>query len=425
MPTLKFPYGKATISYDIQDKHLAAELVSALHHYQAPLSEQELVNQALANPIGTPRLSVMAKNKKNVVIICSDHTRPVPSKLIIPPMLAEIRAGSPDAKITLLISTGMHRVSTDAEMISKFGEDIFNNEHIVMHDCDNSEMVHIGTLPSGGDMVINKLIVEADLVTSEGFIEPHFFAGYSGGRKSLLPGVASRVTVCYNHNAEFIAHPRARAGILEGNPIHTDMLYAARQGRLDFICNVVIDGDKKVIHAVAGDVDKAHLSGVDFLADKCQVKAVPADIVISTNGGFPLDQNIYQSVKGMSAAEVTVKEGGVIVMLAKSNDGHGGEVFHQTFRDEPNVDVLLKRFMDTPKEKTVGDQWQSQIFARILKKATLIYVSDADEQLVRDLHMTPAKTLAEAVDMARAHLNNPDATITAIPDGIAVMVVAD
>ena len=423
MPKVKFPYGKEIIEYDINEKHFVAELVSELHHYKPTATENELVAHALENPIGTPKLSVMAKDKKNIIIICSDHTRPVPSKIIIPQMLKEIRKGSPDAKITLLISTGLHRVSTDEEMIFKFGEEIFNTENIVMHDCDKSEMVNIGILPSGGDIVINKLITEADLITSEGFIEPHFFAGFSGGRKSLLPGVADRVTVSYNHNAEFIAHPRARAGILDGNPIHTDMLYAARIGRLDFICNVVIDGDKKVIYAVAGDVDKAHLNGVDFLADKCQVKQAPADIVISTNGGFPLDQNIYQAVKGMSAAEVTVKEGGVIVMLARSNDGHGGEVFHQLFRDERNVDVLLKQFLDTPKEKTVTDQWQSQIFARILKKATVVYVSEADDQLIKDLHMIPAKTLDQAMEIARDHLNNPDATITAIPDGIAVMVV--
>jgi len=265
--------------------------------------------------------------------------------------------------------------------------------------------------------------MDADLLCAEGFIEPHFFAGFSGGRKSVFPGVASRKTVTYNHNAEFIAHPRSRTGILEGNPIHIDMLYAARIARLDFICNVVVNSDKEAIYAVAGDLDKAHVAGTGFLADKCQVKAVPADIAISTNGGYPLDQNIYQAVKGMTAAEGTVKKGGVIIMLARSNDGHGGEVFLKTFREEKDVDRMLKKFLDTPKEDTIIDQWQSQIFARVLQRAKVIYVSEAPDEMVRDLHMIPAKTLEEAVKKAEEILGNPNATITAIPDGIAVMVV--
>ena len=423
MPVVKFPYGMDLIEYDIPESRFKGELTSQMHHYKPKHSPSELVKLALENPIGTPKLSVMAEGKKTVVIICSDHTRPVPSKVIIPPMLAEIRKGNPGADITLLISTGCHRLTTQDELLSKFGPEIMENEKIVVHDCDNSEMVNLGKLPSGGTIIINKLAVEADLLCAEGFIEPHFFAGFSGGRKSVFPGVAGRSAVLYNHNAEFIDNPRARAGIIEGNPIHIDTLYAARQARLDFICNVVINADKETVYAVAGDLDKAHLAGVDFLADKCQVRALPADIVISTNGGYPLDQNIYQAVKGMSAAEVTVKKDGVIIMMARSNDGHGGEVFHKTFKEERDIDRMLKKFLDTPKEETIVDQWQSQVFARILKHARVIYISDAPDDMVRDLHMIPAKSLDEAVKMAEDMLGNSNATITAIPDGIAVMVV--
>jgi nickel-dependent lactate racemase len=155
-----------------------------------------------------------------------------------------------------------------------------------------------------------KIAAEADLLAAEGFIEPHFFAGFSGGRKSGLPGIASRKTVVYNHNAEFIAHPAARTGILDGNPIHGDMIYAARKARLAFICNVVINSRKEIIYAVAGDCDYAHRTGVEFLSGKCGVKAAASDIVMVTNGGYPLDQNIYQTVKGMTAAEPIVKPGG-------------------------------------------------------------------------------------------------------------------
>jgi len=422
MPLVKLPYGKKILEYNIPDDRFKAELVSQMHHYKPEHSPKELVRRALNEPIGTPKLSIMAEGKDKVVIICSDHTRPVPSKIIIPPMLEEIRKGNPRADITLLISTGCHRLTNKEELLTKFGPEIVKNEKIVVHDCDNSEMVNIGKLPSGGEMIVNKLAVDADLLCAEGFIEPHFFAGFSGGRKSFFPGVASRKTVTYNHNAEFIAHPRARTGILEGNPIHTDVLYAARIGRLNFICNVVINSDKEAIYAVAGDLDKAHLTGCTFLADRCKVKAEKADIVISTNGGYPLDQNIYQAVKGMTAAEAAVKKDGCIIMLACSNDGHGGEMFHKTFKEEKDLDRMLKKFLDTPKEDTIIDQWQSQIFARVLQHAMVIYISEAPYEIVRDLHMIPAGSIEEALKIAENHLNNPKASITVIPDGIAVMV---
>lgn len=329
------PYGKETLKAEIEEEHLAGVLVSELHDYKAPMGGAQLVQEALEHPIGTPRLCDMAIDKKKVVVISSDHTRPVPSRIIMPLILKEIRRGNPDADITILISTGLHRETTREELESKFGPEITEHETIIVHDCDDTDnMVYLGKLPSGGNMYINRLAVEADLLVAEGFIEPHFFAGFSGGRKSVLPGVASRETVMYNHNSAFIDDLHSRTGIIEGNPIHNDMLYAARVAGLDFIVNVVIDSAHDPIFAVAGDCDLAHREGRDFLASKCQVDAVPADIVISTNGGYPLDQNIYQSVKGMTAAEVTVKEGGVIIMLSKAADGHGGKYFHETFRDE-------------------------------------------------------------------------------------------
>jgi nickel-dependent lactate racemase len=283
-------------------------------------------------------------------------------------------------------------------------------------------MVNIGKLPSGGDIIINKLVTEADLVVAEGFIEPHFFAGFSGGRKSILPGVVSKETVMYNHNAEFIASPFARTGIAEGNPIHIDMLYAARTARLAFICNVVINAKKEVIYAVAGDVDLAHRVGRDFLSSKCSVDAIPADIVISTNGGYPLDQNIYQSVKGMTAAEATVKKGGVIIMLSYSNDGHGGASFYTTFQQEKDLVRMTQAFLKTPKDKTIADQWESQILSRVLQYAKVIYISSLPDEMIKEFQMIPAHSLEEAMKKAEELLGNPNATITAIPDGIAVIV---
>jgi nickel-dependent lactate racemase len=238
----------------------------------------------------------------------------------------------------------------------------------------------------------------------------------------VLPGVAGRKTVVYNHNAGFIAHPCARTGVVEGNPIHTDMLYAARLARLAFICNVVINEKKEIIHAVSGDCDLAHREGREFLAARCGVKARAADIVISTNGGHPLDQNIYQAVKGMTAAESIVRKGGVIIHLSASGDGHGAPEFYKTFAEEKDLDRMLDTFMKTPRESTRVDQWQSQIFARVLKHARLVYVSEAPDQMVRDLHMIPAHSIEEAVKLAEGILGNPKASIAAIPDGVGVMV---
>ena len=424
MPVVRFPYGKEQIETDIPEDRLRAVLVSHLHHYQADKGQEELVREALANPIGTPKLSELAVGKENVVIIASDHTRPVPSKAIIPPMLVEIRKGNPRAKITILIATGCHRGTTKSELVSKFGAEIVEKENIYIHDCDETEkLVNIGTLPSGGELIINRIAYDADLLVSEGFIEPHFFAGYSGGRKSVLPGIASRTTVLANHCSEFVADPRARTGILEDNPIHKDMAWAAREAGLAFIVNVVINAEKEAIYAVAGDMEQAHSAGCDFLSELCKVDAAPADIAITTNGGYPLDQNIYQAVKGMTAAEATVKKGGVIIMMAESNDGHGGEAFYKQTADEVDINRTNHVILSRGRNETVSDQWQAQVLIRVLQHSTVIYVSEAPDDMVKGLHMIPAHSLEEALAKAEDILGNPEATITAIPDGVSVMVI--
>ena len=426
MPVIQFPYGKEYLPLQISEERHAGTLLSQMHHYVSERSETELVQEALEHPIGTPRLSEMCQGKQKIVIIASDHTRPVPSKIIAPLLLAEIRKGNPDAEITFLISTGCHRCTSKEELIDKFGAEIVRDETICIHDCDDENMlVHVGTLPSGGELILNRLAMEADLLIAEGFTEPHFFAGFSGGRKSVLPGVAARKTVLYNHNAAFIDAPGARTGVLENNPIHEDMLYAARAAHLAFICNVVINSEKQVICAVAGDAELAHAKGREFLCSQCMVERIPSDIVITTNGGYPLDQNIYQAVKGMTAAEATINPGGVMIMLAKSNDGHGGESFYQTFRENKDLSQLMKTFLATPPDQTIIDQWQSQIFARVLLKTDVIFVSNAPDEMVKDLHMIPAHSLDEAIEKADALLDKKgirNAKILAIPDGVSVIV---
>lgn len=424
MKTVTLPYGKETLSVNVEESRLCG-ILTPKEPETSGLTPDEIVGAAMSSPVGE-KLSALAKGKKKVVIIASDHTRPVPSRYIIPKMLKEIREGSPDADITILIATGCHRETTKDELRSKFGDEVFENEKILVHDCDDADnLVSLGSLPSGGELIINRLAAEADLLCAEGFIEPHFFAGFSGGRKSVLPGVASRKTVIYNHNAAFIASENARTGVTENNPIHRDMLFAAKAAGLSYIVNVIIDENKEPVFAVAGEPEEAHRIGCDFLLKRCRVERREADIVITSNGGYPLDQNIYQSVKGMTAGEACVKEGGVIIMAAKCSDGHGGESFYNTFRSEKSLDALMESFLATPPDKTIIDQWQSQIFARVLLRADVVFVSDAPDATVEALRMTPAHSLSEALSIAEEKLKKRGVvspTIVAIPDGVSVIV---
>lgn len=387
-------------------------------------TEDEIVLEAMENPIGSPKLSELSRGKEKVVIICSDHTRPVPSRHIIPFMLKEIREGNPDAKITLLIATGFHRATTREELIGKFGEEIVDREHIVVHDSqDMDAMVNMGVLPSGAPLLINKVAAEADLLVSEGFIETHFFAGFSGGRKSVLPGVSSKVTVLGNHCSKFIHSPYSRTGILENNPIHKDMMAASQMAGQRYIVNVIIDGDKKVVHAVAGDAIKAHEAGCAFLENYCQVTPQRrADIAISTNGGYPLDQNMYQSVKGMTAAEAAAKEDGILIMVSNCGDGHGGEGFYKALRDCESPAALMEEILRVPQDETKPDQWEYQIQARILMKHKVIYVMCEEYRaMAREMGFLTAADVNEALAMALEEKGR-QAHITVIPDGVSVMV---
>lgn len=419
MPVISLPYGRDFVTADIPNQLFRGELCPELDRYDPSAEETEIVRRAMANPIGSKTLKSLAVGKNKIVIIISDHTRPVPSKIILPLMLSEIRESNPSADITLLVATGCHRAPTKEELAEKLG-DILLQEKLVIHDCDNKDaLVDVGVLPSGTPLSLNKLAVEADLLLSEGFIEPHFFAGYSGGRKSVLPGIADRISVMGNHCSEFIAHPCARTGILDGNPIHNDMVWGAKRINLAYIVNVVVNSHKRVIHAVAGDFQQAHECGCRFLENLCQICAKPADIVITSNNGYPLDQNIYQAVKGMSTAETLVKAGGVIIMLAESTDGHGSEDFYRVFRDEPDPAFLMDKIIATPRDATIADQWQSQIFARILKHAKIVFVSNADPEMVRQMHMMPAGSIEEALSVANKILGDGIHSVLVVPYGIS------
>ena len=266
---IAIPYGKSHLDVAFPYNGL---LTSRVDELKSDRTGRELVEEAMASPMGTPGLAALAAGKKRCTIIISDHTRPVPSRDILPPMLAQLRQGNPEIRVTLLVATGFHRLTTTAELEAKLGKEIAGSEKIVVHDAfDPESNVQIGVLPSGAPLVIDRTAVDTDLLIAEGFIEPHFFAGFSGGRKSILPGVCDKTTVLGNHCGAFIASPYARTGILEGNPLHRDMVAAAEMAKLAYIVNVVIDEEKKTVAAFAGDFRKAHEAGVAFLRQYCEV----------------------------------------------------------------------------------------------------------------------------------------------------------
>ena len=420
MNNISIPYGKTSLSCTLPDCALLTSRVGELKSDRAGI---DLVREAMANPIGSPNLSELARGKKSCTVIISDHTRPVPSRDILPPMLEQLREGNPEIQITLLVATGFHRLTTADELKNKLGEEIASREKIVIHNAfDADSNVEIGTLPSGAPLVIDRAAVETELLVAEGFIEPHFFAGFSGGRKSVLPGVCDKTTVLGNHCGAFIASPCARTGILEGNPLHRDMVAAAEMAKLAFIVNAVIDEEKKTVAAFAGDFRKAHEAGVSFLRHYCEVKAEPADIVITSNGGAPLDQNIYQCVKGLTAAEATAREGAVLIICAELADGTGGEGFYRSLRDCESPRAHFEQCVATPQAETIPDQWESQILARILMKHRVIFVSRPEmESTIREMKLDFAPNIEQALAMARAE-KGENARITVIPNGISVMV---
>lgn len=418
--SIQIPYGHRPLAVEPKDDNYEV-LTSNISGLKPSLSGPELVAQALAHPIGAPALRELAQDKRTAVVIISDHTRPVPSRDILPGMLAELRAGNPQIDITLLVATGCHRHTEPQELRAKLGDEIYENTKIIVHDCDkNNEK--IGVLPSGADLIIDRVALECDLLVAEGFIEPHFFAGFSGGRKSVLPGICDRVTVLGNHCSAFIADPRACSGVLDGNPIHRDMVAAARMAKLAFIVNVVLDADHNTVAAFAGDAIEAHRAGCDELMRYCGVRPERrGDIVITSNGGAPLDQNLYQAVKGIVTGEGVAAEDGTIIICSECADGMGGEAFYAALRDCESARALLDHVLAVPQNQTPADQWQYQLLARVLVKHRVIMITRPElAGLVRELKMEFAPDMDTALSMAYAG-KGPDAHLVIVPDGIAVV----
>lgn len=418
---IAIPYDKGCQLLHIREDNLAAVLTPRKEAENA-LSEAEIVSSSLDNPIASPPLEELAAGKKDIVIISSDHTRPVPAHIIMPELLRRIRSVNRQAMIRILVATGFHRPPTHEELTLKYGEAIVRDEEIVIHSSRESECISIGTLPGGGDCLINRIAAEADLLISDGFIEAHLFAGFSGGRKAVLPGIASAETIQANHSGAYIADARSRSGILDGNKVHKDMVFAARAARLAFIVNVTLDSEGHVNACFSGDAVEAHEAGCRYLLDRFLIKAGKTDITISSNGGYPLDQNLYQSVKGMTAAEAANREGGIIIMVAGCRDGHGGEAFYNNLISAANPREYYEKASGTPRSETTPEQWGSQILARILTRHTVYLVSTfISEDITGAIGIRVFKTADEALEEAYKVLG-ADSKVTIIPDGPAVIV---
>ncbi len=421
MIKISLPFDRGQIEVEIDERNLAAVLapVSAKGERRG---EREICLSALQNPIGAPRLRELSRGKRRVTLVTSDHTRAMPSRVTLPLLLAEIREGNPEAEITILIATGLHRATTEEEQRRMFGDEIVDRERIAVNDAFRPEdFVCVCTLPSGAQLNVNRLACECDLLVTEGFIEPHFFAGFSGGRKSILPGICSEETVNENHSYGAISSPFAAAGVLKGNPIHEDMVFAARAVGVGFIFNVALDEDKKISAAFAGDLELAHEKGVEYVSARSRRDAVEGDIVITGNGGYPLDQNLYQSPKAVATAEQCAGEDGVIIMCAACSDGIGGKNFERiaTMGSPEEIDAYLSAI---PAKKTIAEQWCAQIYARVLKKHKVILVSKLNPQTVKSANLIPASSAGEALELAYK-IKGRDARVVVIPDGVSVTAV--
>lgn len=422
---IKIPYDVGTLELKIEEKNLKAVITAGNDDFRPEKTELEIIKDALHYPIGTPGLQELAKGKKKVVLVTSDHTRAVPSRLTLPLLLKEIRKGEPDADITILIATGLHRATTEEEQRRMFGDSIVDHEKIVVnHAFCPEEFVRICTLPSGAEFYVNKVAAACDLLITEGFIEPHFFAGFSGGRKSILPGICNEATVNENHSYKAIASPQAVAGVLNHNPIHEDMVYAARKVNVQFILNVALNSEKKVIAAFAGDLEAAHEKGVEFVNSLSRCKPVEGDIIITSNGGYPLDQNLYQTPKAVATAEACAKKDAVIIMCAGCREGMGGTYFEKLIV-KGTVDEIDAYLSTIPPKETIPEQWCAQIYARILKKHKVILVTTyLDKQTVEKANMIHAESLDEAFAYA-LKIKGKEAEVVVIPDGVSVLAVKE
>lgn len=411
-------YGRSGLEVELPD-----ERTDVVEPVEAPAlpDEQAAIVAAVRAPLGTPPLRELASADDSVVIVVNDGTRPMPSARVLPPMLAELDH-VPRERITILVATGTHRANTPAELDEMLGPAIARGYRMVNHDArDAATLAYLGTTRRGHPIYLNRLYLEASVRILTGFVEPHFFAGFSGGPKPLMPGLAGLETVLHNHGPRMIAHPNATFGALEGNPIHEEQREVALLAPPTFSLNVALDKRHRLTGVWAGEMMAAHAAGVAFVRATA-MRAVPPeyDVVLSTNSGYPLDQNLYQSVKGMTAAARAVRQGGAIVMAAECADGLPDHGLYATLlhgADDPDGLLALVERAETP----LADGWQAQIQAQVQRHAAVYLYSSLPDQAVRRALLMPCHDVAAQV-RALLSAHGPNARLLVLPQGPQTVV---
>ncbi|MBT0159001.1 nickel-dependent lactate racemase [Candidatus Bathyarchaeota archaeon A05DMB-2] len=321
------PYGKSDVCARVPARNLLGS-IEPKETPGAPDPRAE-VERALSEPIGTKRLSEIARAESRVAIVVDDMTRHTPTSLMLPSVLAELNAaGVRDENVTVIFGCGTHRTVKPEEAIHILGEEMLKRVKTVSHDCKAQDLVYVGTTKTHGNKVLlNRAFAEADVKVLLGDVGFHYYAGYGGGRKSVMPAISCEETIKHNH--AMLLNPNARTGVLEGNPVHQDMTEAARLAKVDFIMNVVANGKGEIVKAFAGDLEQAFLEAVKLVDDMYRVTVDRrADIVIVSPGGYPADLNLYQAYKALDNALEVVKRNGVIILVAECPEGHGNQVFY-------------------------------------------------------------------------------------------------
>ncbi len=419
----QLPYGEETLRLRIPDSITA----HILEPRDAPgvTDSYQAILDGVRNPIVGERLADRASGAKNPLIIISDSTRPTPSDLIVRVSLAELtEAGVPMENINVLVATGLHRPCTLDELVEMLGRHLLSEVKVYNHFAeDESSLEYICDTSLGTPLHVNKLVTESDLLIGDGYIEPHFFAGYTGGGKNILPGVCGSETILCNHGAEMIDHPNARAGILQGNPIYMDIVDGAELVDYGFSVNVTLNNKKEVSGVFAGDFKEAHIKGTEFLDSNVKVPCCSADIAVVTNGGYPLDRDLYQAVKAMTIGEASTREGGIIVVACECRDGIGHPHFRKLVEDSSGPAEILETIR-TPGSFTI-DQWQAQILARILQRNSVICVTDGvTKDELKAMHLIGATDIDMALEKA-IKIAGRDPEINVFPGGPSAIPVRE
>ncbi len=405
---LSFGFGTSTQEVEVPEKNLMGVLRA--NEVKTGLVGEEEVRRALAEPIGSPRLRDIVKPGEKIAIVTSDLTRPMPTWKVMPALLDELyAAGVKGEDVTLVFALGSHRRQTAEEMAHLAGERAFRE--IACVDSDPDDCVHMGVTRAGTPVDITRVVAEADRRICLGNIEYHYFAGYSGGYKAIMPGVSTREAIQSNHS--MMVREEARAGLLEGNPVREDIEEAGAICGVDFILNVVLSEHKEILKAVAGDPVKAHRAGCAFL-DTLYLKELPhgADIVLVSQGGAPKDLNLYQTQKALDNARHAVNPGGVIVLIGSCREGMGEKVFEEWMTSAPTAHSLIERI---GREFKLGGHKAAAI-AMTLEKADVYLVSELEPDFVRSIFLIPKPSAQAALDDAFRKLG-PDATVLAMPYG--------